>query len=1184
MFRSFAATLLPTSPKPENQKKKAMMPKPSSPRKLPGALAVFACLALSGSVANANPFAFALTNSGAAGVSFRLNEAADSVVLVTRAAGGAYVTNNLGATPAGLTVSSVATDPALPFHVIVHKPGLSVLSQVGTNIAVNSPRGVAVNTRPGPNFGTVYLANSAAGTLPDGISIYYADQTRLATGKSGGYNFATGGSAAPMRISVMPNDDLLIGDWSDAAGNLIGTDPQVDSFYYALQQLTGTAAVPVGTANNHGSVYGGAARGSIATGDLVLYVFDEDYQQDPTSTAANQMNSIWQFNVGAGPLPWGNPPEKLLAIPSIQFVSQNGDLALGPDGKVYMNQRRANASADVWTPSLMVIDPAVYIDPTNYAAVYDPTNLPGVPNPQLGGAYTLTTNYFWGTGTGNARGSVSGGFVWESQSASRDLGIGTLDLAGELNGIAVSPDGNYLAGIQYGPYGGLDANTVHLYPLTNGIPDLSRRLTFGTGSATAAGRGIAWDAANNLYVCSSGGAYLKIYSLGFPTTTTTSSDGTFNAVFPGEVWVTAPDNLASESGDGALFRIHRGGNTSGALTVDYTLSGTAANGSDYNLSGSATLADGAQSVDVPVAAVNDTESELAETVILTIAASTNYISLTGKSATATILDNDPTQLVLEPVYTNMYERVYDDFTQFRIVRLGNTNTPAFAVNFEFSGDAQQLVDFNPPFTQFMDPGVASLLVSATPLDNQAYTGRRSFTIKLAPAAAGEYTLGAQNSVTAFIYDDELPAEEVIFSEGFENTLATNTTPANWKAFFIAPTSVQDFSYTFGYDYAVDGIGAAPGQGTTRGLKATVNKFDTNAQAAALNFYPTGLQPFTNNYALRFSMLLMANSTAGQTEHAVFGVNHSGDKTNWWRSGASTLNGNNQDGLWFSVNTVGGNSRDFALHTIGTTATGPAVLVDRTSASMSQYFKVPPYFALGAPGFNQNASSVVPTWVDVEVASTPNMVQLRMNGAVLIQAPHTTPFQSGNVMIGYNDAFDSIGSVGGAVYYDNLRVVKINAPVITTQPVSASAPLGGSATFTAAANSSAGPVTYQWYRNGVAIPGATSATLQLTGIQAGDYGDYTVVVFDGMYPISSAVATLTAEVVVQPQITVSLSGTTLTLSFDTASAADYNVMYKTQLSDASWSLLQSVTGTGAPASVNDTVNPASSRFYRVEVVQ
>ena len=81
------------------------------------------------------------------------------------------------------------------------------------------------------------------------------------------------------------------------------------------------------------------------------------------------------------------------------------------------------------------------------------------------------------------------------------------------------------------------------------------------------------------------------------------------------------------------------------------------------------------------------------------------------------------------------------------------------------------------------------------------------------------------------------------------------------------------------------------------------------------------------------------------------------------------------------------------------------------------------------------------------------------------------------------------------------------PTITSQPVSATAALGGSATFSVSA-SGPGPFTYQWRKDGAAIAGATSATLALNGLVAGQAGNYSVVVTNAGGSVTSDAAVLT----------------------------------------------------------------------------
>jgi hypothetical protein len=99
---------------------------------------------------------------------------------------------------------------------------------------------------------------------------------------------------------------------------------------------------------------------------------------------------------------------------------------------------------------------------------------------------------------------------------------------------------------------------------------------------------------------------------------------------------------------------------------------------------------------------------------------------------------------------------------------------------------------------------------------------------------------------------------------------------------------------------------------------------------------------------------------------------------------------------------------------------------------------------------------------------------------------------------------------------------IVAPTITTPPASQTVVQGGSATFTVAASGTT-PFTYQWKKGGVAISGATNASLTLSNIQAGDAGSYSVTVTNSADSATSAAASLTINSVPVTTLTASTAG-------------------------------------------------------------
>ena len=85
-----------------------------------------------------------------------------------------------------------------------------------------------------------------------------------------------------------------------------------------------------------------------------------------------------------------------------------------------------------------------------------------------------------------------------------------------------------------------------------------------------------------------------------------------------------------------------------------------------------------------------------------------------------------------------------------------------------------------------------------------------------------------------------------------------------------------------------------------------------------------------------------------------------------------------------------------------------------------------------------------------------------------------------------------------------------APTVLTQPISQSVPQGTAATLTVAAYGSP-TLSYQWYKAGVAITGATAASYSIASPQAGDAGSYTVRVGNSLGNVLSNPAILAVTV-------------------------------------------------------------------------
>jgi hypothetical protein len=82
-----------------------------------------------------------------------------------------------------------------------------------------------------------------------------------------------------------------------------------------------------------------------------------------------------------------------------------------------------------------------------------------------------------------------------------------------------------------------------------------------------------------------------------------------------------------------------------------------------------------------------------------------------------------------------------------------------------------------------------------------------------------------------------------------------------------------------------------------------------------------------------------------------------------------------------------------------------------------------------------------------------------------------------------------------------------APVIVTQPASQSVAGGGTANFSVAAIGIENPA-YQWLKNGTNLLGQTASTLTISGANANDVGNYSVIVSNTAGTVASTTVTLT----------------------------------------------------------------------------
>jgi hypothetical protein len=124
------------------------------------------------------------------------------------------------------------------------------------------------------------------------------------------------------------------------------------------------------------------------------------------------------------------------------------------------------------------------------------------------------------------------------------------------------------------------------------------------------------------------------------------------------------------------------------------------------------------------------------------------------------------------------------------------------------------------------------------------------------------------------------------------------------------------------------------------------------------------------------------------------------------------------------------------------------------------------------------------------------------------AATTGSAESGVAATGGGAGAGSNGSRAGGNGGSGTILIKITTgPSISEQPQSQSAAVGDSFTLSVTA-SAPGSLSYQWYRNGQAVSGATDSTLVVPATPEADGDEYYVEVSDGSFTSTSDTATLT----------------------------------------------------------------------------
>jgi hypothetical protein len=272
---------------------------------------------------------------------------------------------------------------------------------------------------------------------------------------------------------------------------------------------------------------------------------------------------------------------------------------------------------------------------------------------------------------------------------------------------------------------------------------------------------------------------------------------------------------ASEDGNGNLiYTFTRTGALSNALTVNYTVAGSATLATDYTgvpptgTTKSITFAAGAATATLTIDPIADASIEADETVSLTLSAGVGYIVGTMTAVVGTIINDDfpIISLAISPA------AVAEDGTTnlvYTFSRTGST-TSALTVNYDITGtsDASDYTGAMSGVGKTITFGVGSTTATLTINPTADVTLEPDETVVLTLANGTGYTIGTTMAVSGTIIDDDFPA--ISLSVNPDTVLEDETSNLIYSFYRTGQTSAPlTVYYTVGGTASIDDYSAVP---------------------------------------------------------------------------------------------------------------------------------------------------------------------------------------------------------------------------------------------------------------------------------------------------------------------------------------------------------------------------------------
>ncbi len=224
------------------------------------------------------------------------------------------------------------------------------------------------------------------------------------------------------------------------------------------------------------------------------------------------------------------------------------------------------------------------------------------------------------------------------------------------------------------------------------------------------------------------------------------------------------------------------------LTLNYTLSGTATENTDYRIAGSGTLSvpAGLTSVNVPVEITDDNIGESDETIILTLTSGRGYTVEIPNEYTLTITDNETPQVNFVSAAGSMGE---DAGTHNVEVAISSAPAAHFTLNYTLGGTATQGTDYTSSGTVSVAASTASVNIPVNVIDDNVADDAETVLLTLTDGAG--YTVGSPSEHTLTITDND--AAEITVPNA-TTVVEGNTTTVDVKL-AVAPTAAVTVTFS-----------------------------------------------------------------------------------------------------------------------------------------------------------------------------------------------------------------------------------------------------------------------------------------------------------------------------------------------------------------------------------------------------